>query len=126
MDDAAYRLLREHLDPDSIDPQLDDAPESRPDLPASALLQILDGYRDQALAHALGTGAPPQISPLEALCAARLLVADLTGSYGWLVRDARAAGASWSQIGAALAMSKQSAWEAYRDADRSETGREPR
>src|SRR5215218_2633139 len=29
------------------------------------------------------------------------------------VRSARAAGASWSQIGAALGTSKQSAWEAY-------------
>lgn len=29
------------------------------------------------------------------------------------VRDARAAGASWSQIGAALGTSKQAAWEAH-------------
>lgn len=29
------------------------------------------------------------------------------------VRSARAAGASWTQIGAALGMSKQSAWEAH-------------
>ncbi|HKG51169.1 MAG TPA: hypothetical protein VKB14_12080 [Actinomycetales bacterium] len=29
------------------------------------------------------------------------------------VRSARAAGASWAQIGAALGTSKQSAWEAY-------------
>jgi hypothetical protein len=29
------------------------------------------------------------------------------------VRSARAAGASWSEIGAALGMSKQSAWEAH-------------
>jgi hypothetical protein len=29
------------------------------------------------------------------------------------VRSARAAGASWSQIGAALGISKQSAWEAH-------------
>jgi hypothetical protein len=29
------------------------------------------------------------------------------------VRTARAAGASWSEIGAALGTSKQSAWEAY-------------
>lgn len=122
MDDAAYRLLHEHFDPDSLDPQLDDVPDSRPDLPAAVLLRILDGYRDQDLAHVLGTGAPPEISPLEALCAARLLVADLTGCYGWLVRDARAAGASWSQIGAALGMSKQSAWGTYRDADAAPPG----
>ncbi|KPC63883.1 hypothetical protein [Streptomyces chattanoogensis] len=29
------------------------------------------------------------------------------------VRSARAAGASWSQVGAALGMSKQAAWEAH-------------
>jgi hypothetical protein len=36
-------------------------------------------------------------------------------SYGrqLVVRSARAAGASWSQIGAALGTSKQSAWEAH-------------
>lgn len=36
-------------------------------------------------------------------------------SYGrqLTVRSARAAGASWSEIGAALGMSKQSAWEAH-------------
>jgi hypothetical protein len=36
-------------------------------------------------------------------------------SYGrqLAVRNARAAGASWSQIGAALGTSKQSAWEAH-------------
>ncbi len=36
-------------------------------------------------------------------------------SYGrqLTVRSARAAGASWSQIGAALGISKQAAWEAY-------------
>jgi hypothetical protein len=42
------------------------------------------------------------------------------------VRTARATGASWSQIGAALAMSKQSAWETYtRWLDEQDAGHSP-
>ena len=61
----------------------------------------------------------PQASPLGKDEALELLalgeVIARIASYGrqLTVRSARAAGASWSEIGAALGMSKQSAWEAH-------------
>lgn len=123
MDDAAYRILHEHIEPDRIDPQLAVDPDAHPDLPAAVLLEILHGYQKQLLAHDAG-GAPPAISPLEALTATRLLVEDLTAAYGWLINHARAAGESWSDIGRALRMSKQAAWERERAIAGNEVGAE--
>lgn len=40
-------------------------------------------------------------------------VENLSGSLGRLVREARGAGASWTDIGAALGISKQAAWERF-------------
>jgi hypothetical protein len=63
--------------------------------------------------------ADPQATPLRKDEALELLalgeVIARIASYGrqLTARSARAAGASWSEIGAALGMSKQSAWEAH-------------
>ncbi|WP_220183245.1 hypothetical protein [Sphaerisporangium album] len=60
--------------------------------------------------------APPPLTKEEALEALALgEVIARKAAYGrqLAVRSARAAGASWSQIGAALGTSKQAAWEAH-------------
>lgn len=54
------------------------------------------------------------VSPLQALAANRRLVELLTGRRWLVMRDAREAGATWSEIGAALGMSKQGAQDFYR------------
>jgi hypothetical protein len=63
-----------------------------------------------------GGDAPPPLSREEALeiLALSEVIARKAG-YGrqLTVRSARRAGASWSQIGAALGTSKQAAWEAH-------------
>jgi hypothetical protein len=62
---------------------------------------------------------PDEVPPLTKEAALELLalgeVIARKASYGrqLTVRTARAAGATWSQIGAALGASKQSAWEAH-------------
>jgi hypothetical protein len=61
-------------------------------------------------------GAPSALGKHEALELLALSeVITRKAAYGrqLTVRSARAAGASWSQIGAALGTSKQSAWEAH-------------
>jgi hypothetical protein len=63
-----------------------------------------------------GAGPPAPLSCTEALELLALSEAlARKAHYGrqLSVRSARAAGASWSQIGAALGVSKQAAWEAH-------------
>lgn len=65
------------------------------------------------------TGAGSDVAPLSREEALEMLALGVLiarkAAYGRQlgVRSARAAGASWSQIGAALGTSKQSAWEAH-------------
>ncbi|GAA3753500.1 hypothetical protein GCM10022225_42750 [Plantactinospora mayteni] len=82
-------------------------------------------------------GADPDARPLSREEALELLalgeVIVRKASYGrqLTVRTARATGASWTQIGAALATSKQSAWETHtrwlgeQEATISDSGTEP-
>lgn len=112
MDDRAYEILGDHVDPESIDPQMAGVPDAWPDLPAAVLFEILTGYQNQLLAHDAG-GPRPHVDALEALTATRLLIEQLTGAYTWLVEYARAEGESWSQVGAALGVSKQAAYDRW-------------
>ena len=57
--------------------------------------------------------ALPEVSALEALAANRDLVELLTSRRWYVIRDAREMGASWSQIGEALGISKQGAQDFY-------------
>jgi hypothetical protein len=66
------------------------------------------GVVDRALAEL------PDVTALDALEANARLVDLLTGRRWYVMRDAREAGASWSEIGAALGMSKQGAQDWYR------------
>ncbi|WP_305786103.1 hypothetical protein [Symbioplanes lichenis] len=70
-----------------------------------------------ALATVSGSAESPALSREETLELLALSeVVSRKASYGRqaMVRSARAAGASWTQIGAALGTTKQAAWEAYR------------
>ncbi|MFY1690128.1 hypothetical protein [Plantactinospora sp. WMMB782] len=81
--------LRDALAPPADDPEDDDA---EPDPDARPL------SREEAL---------------ELLALGEVLVRKASYGRQLTVRTARAAGASWTQIGAALATSKQSAWETH-------------
>jgi hypothetical protein len=72
-----------------------------------------------ALASMPGDGAPddpPLLAKeeaLELLALGELIARKAAYGRQLVVRSARASGASWSDIGAALGMSKQAAWEAH-------------
>jgi hypothetical protein len=56
----------------------------------------------------------PGVTGLEALRASRRVVELLTAARWHLMRQAREEGSSWSQVGAALGMSRQAAYDFYR------------
>ncbi|MGW6278390.1 hypothetical protein [Kribbella sp. NPDC055071] len=56
----------------------------------------------------------PGVTGLEALQASRRVVELLTGARWHMMRQAREEGSSWSQVGSALGMSKQAAYDFYR------------
>jgi hypothetical protein len=56
----------------------------------------------------------PGVSGLEALRASRRVVELLTGARWHMMRQAREEGSSWSEVGSALGMSKQAAYDFYR------------
>jgi hypothetical protein len=64
-------------------------------------------------------GSRPEHSPLsqhealELLALSELIARKAVSGRQLTVRSARAAGASWAQVGAALGTTKQSAWEAH-------------
>jgi len=81
------------------------------------LLTAVTRYDELRTRDALaGTASTPALAREEALEMLALgeLIARKAGYGRQLgIRTARAAGASWSQIGSALGTSKQSAWEAH-------------
>jgi hypothetical protein len=60
-----------------------------------------------------GSPALPRSEALELLALGEVISRKAGYGRQLTVRSARAAGASWSQIGAALGTTKQSAWEAH-------------
>jgi hypothetical protein len=56
----------------------------------------------------------PGVTGLDALRASRRVVELLTGARWHMMRQAREEGSSWTQIGSALGMSKQAAYDFYR------------
>ncbi len=56
----------------------------------------------------------PAVSALEALAANARLVGLLSGRRWYVIQAAREEGAEWAEIGAALGVSKQAAWEFYK------------
>lgn len=76
-------------------------------------LQVIERGGDQAVAQR-ALAQLPEVSAVEALEANRQLVELLTNRRWYVMREAREAGASWSEIGVALGMSKQGAQDWYR------------
>ncbi|MFI5735283.1 hypothetical protein ACIA49_34545 [Kribbella sp. NPDC051587] len=69
------------------------------------------GHSVQVLVKALGD--LPGVTGLEALRASRRVVELLTGARWHMIRQAREEGSSWSQVGTALGVSKQAAYDFY-------------
>jgi hypothetical protein len=69
---------------------------------------LASGPADDGVPSALG-----KHEALELLALGEVITRKAAYGRQLTVRSARAAGASWSQIGAALGTSKQSAWEAH-------------
>jgi hypothetical protein len=77
-------------------------------------LSMRDALAAMAEEEEPGTSAPLTIEEaLELLALGEVITRKAAYGRQLTVRSARVAGASWSQIGAALAISKQAAWEAH-------------
>jgi len=74
--------------------------------------QGADAERLRAVADAAARA--PAVSALEALAANARLVGLLSGRRWYVIQAAREEGAEWAEIGAALGVSKQAAWEFYK------------
>ena len=80
---------------------------------ATATTRYDDLRMRDALAGVTDGGPLSQAEALEMLALSEVLVRKASYGRQAMVRTARAAGASWTQIGAALGSSKQAAWEAH-------------
>jgi hypothetical protein len=95
-----------------------DVAQTHPTLLSAAVrfdeLSLRDARAWMAEDDAAGSGHPLARNEILELLALGELIAR-KAAYGrqLTVRSARAAGASWSRIGAALGISKQAAWEAH-------------
>lgn len=122
MDDRAYEILQDFFDPDENDTVRSGLP---PYMAPENLLYVYQCYRWIAEKEANMPVPPPSpnwagwaengVTALEALTALRVLIDDLIAAFGWLIHDARQTNASWTEIGNALGMTKQAAWERFRD-----------
>ncbi len=95
-------------------------------LDVAELMNVWEAYSTRSTwAHAAERGAAPdivasvlvdvpEVTALKALEANRRLVDLVTGRRWYVMREAREAGASWSEIGGALGMTKQGAQDWYR------------
>jgi hypothetical protein len=78
-----------------------------------AILRLTCGNARQC--GAIGTETPRHgVTALEALTATRLLAESMSASRGWITGEARREGASWTEVGHALGMTRQSAWEFFK------------
>lgn len=94
--------------------------EGEPPLSHFLLWGIFTSYTERVLSEASGLkslappDAPARVTSLEALAACRVLAEQLLATRWPLAADARKDGNSWAEVGAALGMSKQAAWEGFR------------
>ena len=70
-------------------------------------------YDDLRMRDSLGTEPLSADEALQMLALGEVIIRKAGYGRQLSVRSARAAGASWTQIGAALGTSKQTAWEAH-------------
>ncbi|MFE1996404.1 hypothetical protein [Streptomyces parvulus] len=99
MDDGARTQLARYID----DPE-------QPGFRMDTLVSIISSYIEQ---YDEGERHGP-VTALEALTAVRLLADSLTGARGWITGEARREGATWTEVGQALGMTRQSAWEWFK------------
>ena len=76
-------------------------------------LSLRDALASMAGDEAAGPPALAREEALELLALGELIARKAAYGRQLAVRSARASGASWSQIGAALGISKQAAWDAH-------------
>jgi hypothetical protein len=94
--------------------------DGEPPLSHFLLWGIFTSYTERVMCEATGLksqappDAPARVTPLEALAACRVLAEQLLATRWPLAADARKDGNSWAEIGAALGMTKQAAWEGFR------------
>jgi hypothetical protein len=73
----------------------------------------VDGKR--VLKPYLPEGAPVDgVTPLEAIAAATVLIGQIQGTCQWMTAEALKQGASWADVGGALGITRQAAWEGFR------------
>ncbi|WP_155371083.1 hypothetical protein [Catellatospora vulcania] len=70
-------------------------------------------YNDLRMREALGEAGLSAEESLQLLALGELIIRKAGYGRQLSVRGARSSGASWAQIGAALGMTRQSAWEAH-------------
>lgn len=98
MDDGARTQLARYIDnPEQLGFSMD------------ALVSIIGSYIEQCDDSRQGP-----VTALEALAAVRLLAESMTETRGWITGEARREGSSWAEIGQALGMNRQSAWEWFK------------
>jgi hypothetical protein len=116
-DPRIIAILASYLDPGDFREHLGDPP-----LSPYLLWGIFCSYTEHFIADPvpglkpyLPEGAPASgVTPLEAMAAATVLTAQLAGSRWWMAAEARKRGASWADVGEALGMTRQAAWEGFR------------
>lgn len=116
------QILHDYLDESRwypTDEEYPGDPEIHPENQWRILRRYFDQQTNAAAAEAGWPGGKPEthsddrIRALEALTLARLIVEGTRAGYWGLVYDARKAGDSWTDIGNALGISRQSAHEMY-------------
>jgi hypothetical protein len=81
--------------------------------PQHTLLTAVARLDELRMRESLGVDALDRTELLELLALSEVVARKAAYGRQLTVRAAREAGASWTQIGAALGMSKQAAWEAH-------------
>ena len=103
LDDATARILRVYLD---------DAGADEPTISPDTQWRIVQRY---LAATVEGAGDVPRVRSIEALAAARLLVEGLQAAYDALAADCRRDDESYTDIGQALNIKRQSAQQKYKN-----------
>lgn len=112
----ALNILADYIDDEDFNEWEGDVP-----VPPDLLWGLLKSYWEHFLADGTGLklnippGAPPDgVTALEALAALGILMRQLQAARWWMAAEARKQRASWHNIGDALGITKQSAWEGFR------------
>lgn len=103
LDEPTARILRVYLD---------DAGADEPSVNPDTQWRIVQRYLAAAVE---GPGDVPRVRSIEALAAARLLVEELQGAIDALAADCRRDDESYTAIGAALGITRQSAQQKYKN-----------